>query len=1137
MSHGIDERRQDIARDLAVAEARKKGPLRWMATNSVAANLIMGLLLVGGLLFGAAKVKQEVFPEFDLDIVTVRVAYPGASPAEVEEGIVESVEEAVRGLDGVKRVTSAASEGMGATTIELLEGVNASRVTADIKNAVDRITSFPLDAEKPIVSLVVARRQVISLVLYGDLDNRALKELAEESRDALLARKEITQVDVSGLPSVEIDVEIPQDTLRRYGLSLEGVAGAVRAASLELPGGGVKTPGGEVLLRTTERADWGEEFAELPIRSATTGTRLRLGELADVKDGFAETDEQALFNGQPAVRVDVYRVGDQTPIEVADAVKEVRDQLQARLPPSVHVDTWQDMSQIYRDRINLLLRNAYLGLVLVLVVLGLFLDLRLAFWVTLGIPVSFAGALLLMPGFDLSLNMITLFAFIVTLGMVVDDAIVVGENVYELRQRGLSFRDAAIAGVRQVAGPVVFAVLTTVAAFMPMFFVPGIMGKFFYALPAIVTFVLLISLVESLVVLPAHLSHEPRRDGRGLAGNISAALKLLTLPLRPVGWLFERLNRGTTRLLAWNIRRLYMPVAHMAVRYRYATLGLAGAIFFAAVGLIAGGRIDFTFMPKIESDRVTASLLMPYGTPVQETMKVQRHMEEAARKVLDELGGGEKVDLGMYETVGSPVQRGGPVGGTVGLSGGHQATIQVRLVPLAERTFTARTFTRRWREAVGHPAGAELVSFRFNIGASPGAPVHVQLSHRNMDVLERASAFVAQKLQAYGGVRDVDSGFSPGKPQLDFRLTPLGQSLGLTAQQVARQLRSAFYGAEALRQQRGRDEVRVLVRLPAAERRSEHDIETLMLRTPKGGEVPLKEAAVAERGRSYTSITRQGGRRIVTVTADIEQGATTADKVMAAVQKDIIPELTKRFPGVGASFEGEAAERRDSMTGLAEGYILALFLIYALLAVPFKSYLQPLVVMTAIPLGLVGALLGHYVMGFDLSLISMMGIVALSGVVVNDSLVLVDAANTLRRDLGMPAHEAVVAAGARRFRPILLTSVTTFFGLAPMIFETSVQARFLIPMAISLGFGVLFATAITLIIIPSGYMVVEDLRRVFGLDDAFAGHDEDTGHPPSTGPDSGPDSGPAGESVAGSVAESGLATAAAATPPPEPTLG
>ncbi len=1085
MSHGIDEERLDLARTLALEDARKRGPLAWMASNSVAANLIMGLLLVGGLVFGASKVKQEVFPEFSLDMVTVRVAYPGASPAEVEQGIVEAVEEAVRGLDGVKRVTSTASEGLGSTTIELLDGVDASRVTADIKNAVDRITSFPLDAEEPLVSLLVARRQVISLVLYGDLDNHALKEVGEEARDALLARKEITQVDVSGLPPVEIDVEIPQETLRRYGLTLDGVAGAIRAASLELPGGGVKTPGGEVLVRTTERADWGEEFAELPIRAATTGTRIRVGDLGVVKDGFAETDEQALFNGQPAVRVDVYRVGDQTPIEVADAVKEVRDELQARLPPSVHVDTWQDMSQIYRGRIDLLLRNAYLGLVLVLVVLGLFLDLRLAFWVTLGIPASFAGALLLMPAFDISLNMITLFAFIVTLGMVVDDAIVVGENVYELRQRGLAFKDAAVAGVRQVAGPVVFAVLTTVAAFMPMFFVPGIMGKFFEPLPAIVTFVLLISLVESLLVLPSHLAHAPRRDKRGLAANIAAALRLLTLPLWPALWLFGKLNRGTTRLLAWNIQRLYMPLAHAAVRYRYATLGLAGALFFAAVGLIAGGRIDFTFMPKIESDRVTASLLMPYGTPVQETMKVQRHMVEAARQILDELGHGEEVDLGMYTTVGAPVHRGGLTGGSVGLRGGHQATVQVRLVPLGERTFTAREFTKRWRQAVGHPAGAEMVSFAFNIGASPGAPVHVQLSHRDMDVLERASAFVAQELEAYGGVRDVDSGFSPGKPQLDFHLTPLGQSLGLTAQQVARQLRSAFYGAEALRQQRGRDEVRVLVRLPADERRSEHDIETLMLRTPQGGEVPLREAATAVRGRSYTSITRQGGRRIVAVTADIEQGATTADKVMAAIRKDILPALRERFPGVGVSFEGEAAERRDSMKGLAMGYLLALFLIYALLAVPFKSYLQPLVVMTAIPLGLVGALLGHYLMGFDLSLISIMGIVALSGVVVNDSLVLVDAANTLRRDLGMSAHEAVVAAGARRFRPILLTSVTTFFGLAPMIFETSVQARFLIPMAISLGYGVLFATAITLIVIPASYMVVEDVRHVFGFGDVL----------------------------------------------------
>jgi multidrug efflux pump subunit AcrB len=1039
--------------EAAAPDTGKKGPLAWMAQNIVAANLIMLLLLIGGAMM-LPNIKQEVFPEFELDLVVVNVPYPGASPTEVEQGVILAIEEAVQGLDGIKEIRSTASESTGVVVIELLTGTDPDRALSDMKAAIDRITSFPEDIERPVVSLALMRRQVASLVVYGDRTEAELRTLAENARDALVADDEISYVELGGVRPYEISVEVPEESSRRYGLNLGQIATRIRAASVDLPGGGVRTDSGEVLLRTTERRHTGEEFGDIVLLSQPDGTEVRVRDVGTVVDGFAETDLETYYSGRPAAVVNVFRVGDETPIDVSDAIKRFVAENEANLPEGVHFDIWSDMSEIYRDRIDLLLRNAYIGLILVLLTLGLFLEIRLAFWVTMGIPISFVGSLLFLPMGDVSINMISLFAFIITLGMVVDDAIVVGEAVYNYRQKGLNFLDSAIAGVREVAGPVVFAIATSCMAFAPLLFVPGVMGKFFKVIPIIVITVLLISLVESLVILPAHLAHS-KRSHRGILGFI------------------DRQQQRFSRLVEWLIERTYVPTVRFALKNRYFTAACGISMLIAAVGLVAGGRIGFTFMPKIERDEIKARLEMPFGTSIEQTRRARALLEESLTESLATFGDPTVPVRGVFAYAGAHSGGSGPGGGR-GSNGSHMAEVSVYLVPMADREFTAADLTRVWREKVGDIAGAETLTFEFSSGPSDGSPIDIELSHPDMETLETAAQRLAGIVGTYAGVKDINDGFAMGKEQLDFRLTPEARAMGLSESDVARQVRNAFFGAEAVRQQRGRDEVRTYVRRPLAERESLYDIESLILQTPAGGEIPLGQAAEIERGRAYTQISRVDQRRIVRVSGDVEDG-TSPGQVVAAIERDHMAGLLADFPGLRYRLAGDEKNRTEALGALGRGMLLALLAMFGLLAIAFKSYVQPIIVMSAIPFGMIGALLGHAMMGFDLSLMSMMGIVALSGVVVNDSLILIDAANRYRSE-GQGFFEAIISAGQRRFRPILLTSLTTFFGLAPMIFETSMQARFLIPMALSLGFGVLFATFIILLLVPALYLIVEDVR-------------------------------------------------------------
>lgn len=1049
-----------------------------MARNTVAANLIMFALLLGGMLM-LPRIKQEVFPEFEIDIILVNVIYPGASPSDVEEGVILAIEEAVRDVEGIKEVRGTASEGVGTVTIDLLTGTNQARALADVKSAVDRIRSFPEDIERPVVSLALNRKEVVSVVVHGDADEKAIRTMAEKVRDDLLALPEIDVADLYGARPYEISIEVPREELRRYGLTLDDIARRVGANAVETPGGGVKTAGGEVLVRTAARKRHGAEFAAIPIVSGPDGTQIRLGDIARVEDGFQETDQEAFFNSERTVMVKVFRVGDQTPITVSNAVERYLQAQRQRMPPGVSLSTWADMSEIYEQRVDLLRRNGIMGLVLVMLVLGLFLDVGLAFWVTLGIPICFVGSLLFMPMLDASINMISLFAFIVTLGMVVDDAIVVGEAVYARRSRGMSYMDAAVSGVKEVAMPVVFAVCTTMIAFAPMLFVPGPAGKFFRLIPIVVMGVLAISLLESLLVLPAHLSHK---------GGFTSVLKRIILsPLwifspraaTAVPHLVEREQGKFALLVERFIEKIYQPSLKLAIRNRYITLAGSIAILLSTVGLVGGGYIKFSFMPKVDGDVVVADLRMPFGTPPEETRAILKAINAKIDDALEEhVSEGEPRSAvrGVFSQLGDRgILMGGAGPPSTAIGGGHVGEVAVYLVPSDDRSFNAREFSETWRSMIGDVPGVESLKFAFNMGPTAGAPIDIELEHNDLGVLEAAANDLARRLQEFPGVYAVDSGFSPGKEQLDMTLKPGARALGLTEADLASQLRSSFYGVEALRQQRGREELRVYVRLPDEQRESEYDFESLMLRTPGGGEIPLLDAVDVERGRSYTAIKRREGRRVVNVTADVDGIKANANEVVATLQEKQIPALLQSYDGLTYSLGGEQREQAQSLSALGTGFQMALVAIFGLLAIAFRSYGQPIIIMAVIPFGIVGAILGHVALGYGLSMISMMGVVALSGVVVNDSLILIVAINRFRED-GMSAFDAMVAGGLRRFRPIILTSLTTFFGLVPMIFETSMQARFLIPMAISLGFGVLFATVIMLVLVPAIYAIFEDIK-------------------------------------------------------------
>jgi len=1024
----------------------QKGVLAWMTKNHVAANILMLVFLIGGLIV-MSGIKQEVFPEFEMDIVTISVSYPGASPEEVEEGIVLAIEEEIRGLDDIERITATATEGNAEISVELLSGANADKMVQDIKNSVDRISSFPEDAERPLISLQKRRREVMRLALHGDVDERTFFYFAQSIREELLDLPSVTQVELRGVREPEISIEVPQSLLRSYGLTLGEISDIITKSAVDVAAGGIKAEGGEVLLRTSERRDFASEFTGIPLVNKPDGTKVNLGDIARITDGFADSEREAYFNGERAVLIYVYRTGEQTPIQISGEVRSYMDSLIPSLPEGIGLSVYNDRSELYRDRLKLLLQNGGFGLVLVLLILGLFMEARLAFWVAMGIPISISGSFIILQYTGGSINMNSLFAFIITIGIIVDDAVVVGENIYYKREQGIAPMQASIEGVREMSTVVIFAVMTNIIAFLPLLFVPGSTGKFFSILPVVVIAVFMISLMECLLVLPAHLTYS---RGERLAGFMKMINKVPNL-----------CERG----LAWFIRRYYTPLLRTAVLNRYITSLVFLSLLLVAYAYWDSGRIDFSFRPSIQTDQIDAEVTLPFGAPIEDVRRIVRLIEEGGLRAIERSGG-----RGILEGVMTDV----------GHSGSNTAEINFYLVPQDERTITTREFSVLWREEVGEIAGLESLFFDYLVGPGGSAAINVELTHPDPETLELAARDVANAIAEYEGVTDIDDGFAKGKLQFDFTMRPEGTSLGLTARELGNQVRNAFYGAESLRQQRGRDEVKVKVRLPESERKSLYNMEQLMILTPAGGEIPLARAAKLDAGRAYTEIKRVDAKRVLNVTANVIPGVANEQKIMASLKSDYLPQMLAKYPGLKYSFEGRQRETRKALNHLFYGIGFALLAIFTLLAILFKSYSQSVIVMVSILFGLASALAGHVIMGYGLSIISVFGMIALCGIVINGGLVLTVTANRLR-DKGEDPVQAAINSGVRRFRPILLTALTTFFGLAPMIFETSVQARFLIPMAISLGYGILLSTFIILFLTPSLYVIHHEISSFISV--------------------------------------------------------
>ncbi len=1019
-----------------------KGPIAWMAKHGVAANLLMMILILGGI-YTAFQIQKEVFPQFQLDIVNVSVGYPGAAPSEVETGILQPVEETIRGLEGIREITARAQEGRGSVEIELVSGVDRMKAFQDIDQAIARIRTFPEEADEPEVSLQARQTEAMEIGLYGPVDVWTLRMLAERLRDRFLSDPNITLVELGNVPDYVTHIEINSDTLRQYGLSLPEIARLIRESSQDIPAGAVRTFDGEILLRLNERKVWADQFGDIDIVSGENGATLKLSDIAKVEDGFEEGNFHSRFNGVPSIELNVFRTGNESPLDIEKAVYKIMADFETTLPPGVEWRIDSNNAEDFRERLGLILENGLASIVIVLVILSLFLASKLAFWVMMGMAISYIGSVLLLPILNISINMVSLFGFLVALGLVVDDAIVVGENVFEERKKHNDPLKAAIIGTQYVAKPVTFSIITTLIAFVPLLYMPGETGLFWYPLPVVVMTVLALSLFEALYILPAHLGHVKR-------GSHDNAI------LKPV----KNIQVKFAKKFDAFIYGPYNKFLRLCLHARYITITAALALLIVAGTYANSAHMGIINMPEVAADEIEAGVSMPVGTTPAQAGRVALILTEATKRMYEEHNL-HKVAEGIKTNV----------------RGQDFIDIEIVLRPPDQRNMTARDVIKLWRDEIGDIQGVDQITFEAERGPGGWRPdISVDLSHNDENVLEQASHKLIMNLGTFTNTADINDNFDKGKKRIDFRLLPEGRALGLTPENVGDQLRGAFFGSLAIRQLRGNNETEVRVKLPESEREDLSYLEDLVIRTPHGEEVPLFEVTELEYTEAFASITRRNGKRVVSVSTDVEPKREIV-QVVNALNKNVLPQLRADYPGLTWTFQGSNAEARESTQQLYGYFGFALIVIYALLAISFKNYWQPFIVLSAIPFGVIGAVIGHILMGYDISLISKMGFVALSGVVLNASLIMVDYTNRLRdEDSEKSIIDCVREAGLRRFRPIILTTLTTFGGLTPILLETSLQAQYLIPMAISLGFGIVFSTAIILILVPCLYMLLEDIK-------------------------------------------------------------
>lgn len=1038
------------------SHGERPGPLAYMASNGIAANLLMMGIVAAGLV-SLTGLEREAWPITPFYHVEISMAYPGATPEEIEESIVVKIEDQVSGLDDVKAVKSLAAPGMASVRVQMDSGTDMNRAVDDMESAVNRIQSFPAGAERPSFREMDNRFSTIRLIIHGDVSERSLKELAHRVEDDLTALPSVSQVEVSGVRDYEISIEVPLHRLSALGLTLTDVAGAIRRSSLDLSAGSINTQESQVRVRTLGQNYNQQDFEEIVLLSGRDGTLVRLGDIAEVRDGFQETDLIVRYQNRPAAFVEVYRADGEQVMDVATTVREhLTNEVIPALPEGVVITLWNDESQAYEERADLLLKNGILGLLLVMVALSLFLQVRLALWVAVGLVVSGVGALAVMMALDVAINTISLFSFVLAIGIVVDDAIVVAEHIQYERNRGTPGVAAAIRGVRRIKAPLTFAVLTSAVAFVPLLFIPGGIGDVWQALPIIIIAMLLISLVESLFVLPNHLSHLPGPEW--VPGNA-----------------FDRFFSRLQSRVDAQLQRFVQGPLDRALRFATARPGItmSGAVgmLVLSISLVPAGIVPTTLADDVEGDFATVALEMPDGTTAPRTYEVAQELEAAGRRAIERLSRGRPGDApplltGVTVTVGlgSRVEGGLNPQPTVNPQA-NIATVEFKLLSAQQRRISTGEVVQAWREEVGVLPYVRGITFSGEI-FTLGNPVEAVLSHPDPERLARIADSVVDGLRGVAGVYDIRSDHAPGVPEVRLELRPEARTLGLTVQELAGQARAAFFGAEAVRVQRGREEVRVLVRLPTEQRSSLTDLEGYLLRTPSGDEVPIMSVASLSPGVSPSALRRRDGQRVVTVTADVDASVISGNEANEILANSILADLTAEHPDLTYTFGGEQQQQLESIDALYRGFAVALIMIFALLAIPLRSYTRPFIIMAVIPFGFIGVILGHWILGVALSAVSFMGIFGLSGVVVNDSLVMIDFIDQKLRE-GNPLRTAIIEGAKGRFRPIMLTSVTTFLGFTPLILERAIQAQFLIPFAASLGCGILFLTAILMMVVPA----------------------------------------------------------------------
>ncbi len=1017
-------------------------PMTWMIRHGVAPNLLMFALLLGGLVMSVV-IRKEYMPETTLDNISVRVSYPGAAPSEMENSIAVPIEDSLDSLSGIRSIRTTIFAGWVRIQGELEAGADAQQVYQDAQQAVNRISSFPSGMERPKVNLGQRVVDVMEIVVHADLDKFSVKRVAEQIRDRILQSPYISQVKLSGIPREEIHVEIPQSTLQAYNLTLTQVSAKIKRGVIEQSAGKIKANNGDILLSIDERTYWADELAQMPLLSSEQGDQLLLGDIATVSEGFADERYLVTYNKQLSARINIFRVGDQSPGDIADSVKTMWPELEAMLPPNAGLSIVDDDATNYQKRLGLLLNNAFMGLLLVLILMSLFLEFRLAFWVVAGIPSAFLGAILLMPSFDVSINMVSMFGFIIALGIVVDDAIIAGENIYSHMEEGMSYQDAAIQGAKEVAKPLTFAILTNIVAFLPLLLLPGFMKLLFGAIPVVVVLCFIVSWVEALFILPAHLANIKDKKPNAITAKFKALQK--------------HCDKGLQRLIA----DYYTPLLKRCLAWPSLVLAIAFLCFVLVISYAFSGKMGFGLYPKMDGRWVKANFEISESEPLAQAIKLRDILEQSSQKMLQDNNAEDILVSTRSMITDTGVE------------------VSLLLVESEDRAVSTEDVRLWWRESskeLNKKGKLRFSGARRGSSAVAATSVTLELRHSDADVLLAASQDAALFLENIDHVIATVNSMEEGKPEWKLKLNENGRSLGLDAADLAAQMRAALYGAKAQRQHRLRNEVTTLVRLPRAEREIANDIESLLIQTKGGGYAPLGSVAIIEKVLAPARIIRRKGQRIETVGAEVlPEEAIPA--VTQAVKGHLVSELEGRYPGLTIHFGGNQEQIAESVSSLELGTGFALAAIYILLAIAFKSYGQPLLIMAVIPFGAVGAILGHMFLGLSLSVVSLMGMLALAGVVVNDSLILVEYANK-KTAQGIHSLQAITLACQRRFRPIILTTLTTFGGLAPMVFETSRQAQFVVPMAVSLGFGILFTTFVCLLVLPSLYIVFNKDKAV-----------------------------------------------------------